>query len=467
MEITKNTLINLISENYISDLEELEKKVKKSDEGVRKRRPIFDKTDELQIGWEFRQDMEDLNSPLVPVLFICGDDIENFKSQHPEVIQKLQEKYGEWYFSQEACPKHRPEAKQNRVFNKASTGQPENPFAKLGWEGGDNYLVYADGKIVAQHKDENSARVLGDEYLRDHPGAKIEVKIGKRTQLAQESIKREFNTLIKNELMLDSGFTKALSMRSIPPIMSDNPKYLDRHVDKWTNEKLVFRALSYNTYGSGKDFLTAVVKRTKGVTDLATNTDYLARQFNKKYRNWEEERKSDVKYKGKTDDPDYEPPYERESSYKLNIQGYEQLNMDVSLKMVFEILGEKIGNGYVWTIKMVNKFGRKRPEDQYIQGGLKPLELLENGVLDGAAIIATKTVQLPPNVEFDNKNTIIHNEDILQGLKSTIEEFKTKINQIQPKDLIKVANIKRTDVERVNENEINTMIKRTLLEMKK
>jgi hypothetical protein len=129
MEITKNTLINLISESYITDIDELaKKKVKKSDAGVRLTRPINDKDDNIQIGWEFRKDPKDRTTPLIPVLFLCGDDVDSFKQQHPEVLEELQKKYGDWYFAQESCPKFRPYANTKRIYNKASTGEPENPF---------------------------------------------------------------------------------------------------------------------------------------------------------------------------------------------------------------------------------------------------------------------------------------------------------------------------------------------------
>jgi len=142
--------------------------------------------------------------------------------------------------------------------------------------------------------------------------------------------------------------------------------------------------------------------------------------------------------------------------------------MDVSLKMIFEIVGEKIGDaGFVWTVKMVNKFGKKRPDEQVIVGGLQPIELLEGGVLDGRAIIATKTVQLPPSIKFDNNNTILNNDLIIKGLEEVLEDFKNKVKLIRPKDMIKYANVRRSDIERINESKINKIIRSTIFEVKK
>jgi hypothetical protein len=466
MEITKEKLISLISENYISDLEELEKHRERGPESVKKRQKIM--KDGLHIGWMWRENMDDPNSKLISVYFLCGEDIEQFKEQHSEKIEEISSKYtpNGWFFSEEACPAHRPEVKK-RIY-KDPTGQEVDPFKTYGYKQQDVYLVIVDGEVIYQHELEDSANEFASEYRDENPGSSVVVKFGKRTKLAQENIKRNFNKILKEVFDPNSDFIKELNLRSIPPIIVDNPKFLDRHIDRWTNDKIMFRSLSYNTYPSAKEFLNAVVKRTRGTSTDELNTVYLSRQFNKKYKNWEEARKSDITYKGKTDDPDYEPPYQRRTSYKLDIQGYEELNMDVSLKMIFELIGEKMGDaGFVWTVKMVNKFGKKRPDEQVIVGGLQPIELLEGGVLDGRAIIATKTIQLPPNTKFDNNNTILNNDAIIKGLIEVLEDFKNRVKAIRPKDMIKYANVRRSDIERVNESKINDIIRSTLFEIKK
>ena len=129
----------------------------------------------------------------------------------------------------------------------------------------------------------------------------------------------------------------------------------------WSNDKIVFRTHNYNTYKSASDFLKSVVKRIKGEDTPEMNTTYLARQFNKKYNNWKEAKKNDKKYEGKTD------------IYNLDKRGYEELNLDVSMKMIFEITGERLGNSFVWVITMRNKFGKKMEEDPEIKGGLNDI----------------------------------------------------------------------------------------------
>jgi hypothetical protein len=470
MEITKEKLISLVNENYISDLEEddLLKKRERALEKIKKRFPIRDNNG-IQIGWMWRTNIEDLTSKLVTVYFVCGEELEEFKNKHKDTIERIDQLIQGWYFSEESCPADYPERKKTRVY-KDPEGNVVDPFISRGHKSTKSYMVIVNGEVVFQIENtkpnaEEIANEFADEYRENNPNANIEVKLGNTTTLTQKNIKLIINPILDEYFSIEGKINNLLSVRSIPPIMVRNSKFLDRHVDKWNNQNIILRSATFNTYESGKEFLKYVVRRANGKKDDKTDPRHLAMQFNKKYKKWEEGRMSNVEYKGKTDDPDYIPPYQRKSSYKLDIQGYEELNMDVSLKMVFELIGEKIGDaGYVWTIKMVNKFGRKKPEDQFITDGLKTIELLPGGVLDGKAIISTKTVQLDPNITFNNKETILHNEKVVQGLIDTIEDFKNKVESIQTNDMIKLANVRRSDIERVNENKINKIIRSIILE---
>lgn len=467
MEITKEKLISLMSENYISDIEEedLLKRRERGPESIKKRQQIIDNG--VHIGWMWRKDIEDPNSELITVYFLCGRDLDEFKQTHKETIDRINKTYIDgWYFSEEACPNFRPEKSKTRKYFEPS-GTETDPFKKRGYNPTKSFLIKVNGEIVTQTDSEEKAKTAVQNLKQSYPNDEITMEMGSTTKLSQETIKRILNPLLKKELLENIEFKNTLNTKSIPPIVLTDLRFLDRHIDTWTNEKIHLRSHSYNTYASAKDFLGAVVKRTRGIVVGDMNTDYLARQFNKKYKNWEEERLSEDEYLGNTADPDYDPKYFRRSAYKLDIQGYEQLKLDVSLKMVFDLMGERMGNGFVWTIKIVNKFGRKKPEDKIIVNGLQAIELLKDGVFDGKAIIVTKTVQLPPDIKFDNKNTIMDNEDIVNGLIETINEFKRQIDNINAKDMIKIANVKRTDIEKVDEQKINKIIKKTIMEMVK
>lgn len=468
MEITKQKLISLLSENYMSDIDEddLLKRRERSTQTIKKRQQIIDNGQ--HIGWMWRKDIEDPKSELITVYFLCGRDVEEFKQTHKDTIDRINETYVDgWYFSEEACPNFRPEKSTKRKYYDP-TGAETDPFTNKGYKPTKAFLIKLNGVIVAQTDNEDAANTAVQNLKRSYPEDEVTMELGQRTKLSQETIKRKLNPLLNRELIENAEFKNILNTKSIPSIILSDLRFLDRHIDTWTNEKIHLRTHSYNTYPSAKDFLTAVVKRTRGVVVDNMNTDYLARQFNKRYKNWEEERISEDSYFGNTGDEDYDPKYFRRSAYNLDVQGYEQLKLDVSLKMVFDLVGERMGNGFVWTIKIVNKFGRKKPDDKIILGGLKEIELLKDGVFDGKAIIVTKTVQLPPDIQFDNKNTIMDNQDIVDGLIETINEFKQQISNIDSKDMIDIANVRRSDIQKnVNEEKFNKIIKKTIMEMVK
>ena len=210
----------------------------------------------------------------------------------------------------------------------------------------------------------------------------------------------------------------------------------------------MLRTHNYNTYKSASDFLKSVVKRIKGEDTPEMNTTYLARQFNKKYNNWKEAKKNDKKYEGKTD------------IYNLDKRGYEELNLDVSMKMIFEITGERLGNSFVWVITMRNKFGKKMEEDPEIKGGLNDI----TNYLNDEPLSVTKTAQLERNKTFDSKNTIMDDFSVVTALQEAIYDFKEKIKAINPKSALQIANIRKYDVQKIDEERIDKLIKKVIKE---
>jgi hypothetical protein len=466
MEITKEKLLSILSESYSEELDEMGLKTDRDDKYVNTRE-IYDK-DKNHIGWEIRTDMSNEESPLVPIFFACPD-IKEFESRHPEVFTKLREKYGDnLYFTNDKCVAKRPEQSMSRKYYHVGTGLESEPIVRKKYTPKTVHYIYLDGEPVEKFKTEEEAMKRLGELQNSNPDANYSLDKGVNTKNAQEKIKRIFNPILVKEFSTKSEegkeFSETLNKRSIPTIIPNNPKYLDTHNDVWTNDKIYFRSLSYNTYESGKDLLAAVFERAKGNVSNKMKTDYLAMQFNKVNVNWDEARKSNITYKGKTDDPNYVPKYSRKNSYGLHIQGYEESNMDVSMKMVFEIDGEKIGDSFVWTLTMVNKFGRKRPEDTFIPTGLKPIELVPGGVLDGKKLISSHTVQLNPNVKYDNKNTIMSDPTIVEGLEEAIDKFKKMISDIKPAAALRYANISRKDVVKEN-GHVESLIKNTINEL--
>lgn len=397
MEISKEKLMSIISESSI-EMDEMGRIWDKADAISR---PIKDDQGNL-IGHDMLIDPNDPTKGRVNVIFTC--DIQEFVNSHPELVTKLKQQYGGVKWSSDTCPKYNPHRNTKRVYSSL----PDDEDGDTGIE-------------------RRPYQASGESYD------------------AQENIRRIFNPILREELGLESNkgkqFNEVLSKRSIPAIIIDDPKFEDRHNDVWRNDQIQYKVHSFNTYENAQSFLKSVVNRIAGRDTDQNDTSYLARQFNQKYSNWEETKKSDKRYLGKTD------------VFQLDKSGYSELNLDVSMKMEFEITGFRQNNEFVWVISMKNKFGRKRPDEYRISnGGLKPITLQDGGYLDDAKIQVRKVVELDANKTFDDKNTVMSDFAVSEGLREAIQDFKAKIEGISPKSALKYANVRRSDVEKINES---------------
>jgi hypothetical protein len=398
MEISKEKLMSIISESSI-EMDEMGRIWDKADAISR---PIKDDQGNL-IGHDMLIDPNDPSKGRMNILFTC--DIDGFIQNHPELVAKLKNQYGgKVRYSTDTCPKYNPHRNTKRLYHNLP--------------GEEN-----DGDDVQRRPYQAS----GENYD------------------AQENIRRMFNPILREELGLESDkgkqFNEVLSKRSIPAIIINDPKFEDRHNDVWRNDQIQYKVHSFNTYENAQTFLKTVVNRIAGKDSEQTDTSYLARQFNQKYSNWEETKKSDKRYEGKT------------SVFQLDKRGYSELNLDVSMKMEFDITGFRQNNEFVWVINMKNKFGRKRPDEYRISnGGLKPITLQDGGYLDEGKIQVRKVVELDEEKTFDDKNTVMSDFAVSEGLREAIQDFKAKIEAISPKSALKYANVRRSDIERVNES---------------
>lgn len=406
MEISKEKLMSIISESS-TELDEWDKLKAVS-------RPIKDDEGTL-IGHDMLIDPSNPESGRINVIFTC--DINEFIQSHPELVTKLKEQYGNIKWTTDTCPKYLPHRKEREYKS-----LPDND---------------SESNIVAR------------KYVAS--GEKYDIK---------ENIKRSFNPIIRDEFGLESDkgkqFNEILSKRSIPAIIVNDPKFEDRYGDSWDNRRIIYRTHSFNTYENAQSFLKSVVNRIGGKSTDENNTTYLARQFNQRYSKWEDTRKSDKKYEGKTD------------IFQLDRRGFSELNLDVSLKMEFTITGVKTSDTeFVWTITMKNKFGRKRPDEYRIPNGkLQPITLQDGGYLDDGLISVSKSVSLDPEKEFNDTQTIMSDYAVSEGLREAIHDFKAKIEGISPKSALKYANVKRSDIEKVNET-VNQISLNIINEIKK
>lgn len=298
-------------------------------------------------------------------------------------------------------------------------------------------------------------------FAPDDPSVSTRTPTGKRASLS-ETLKTKFNKILREEFgdKSDKGmeFNAVLNKRSIPAIIVDNKKYLNTHLPDWTNNDIKFESLNFNSYESAQDFLKAVATRIQGGEPENMNTYYMARQFNQKYKKWEEDRASKKLYQGKTD------------VYNLDVRGYKELNLDVTLDMRFSIIGKNYADRFVWEISMINKFGRKRPDEYYIKNGLNKYQLKPNGYLDGQDIKIKKSVEIDPNKDFDDYNVIMDDAAVSLGLSEVISDFKQMVESIPPKSALQIARFGEKTVNKIdgiNERRVDDIVKNIIKEIKK
>jgi hypothetical protein len=414
MKISKEKLLSLISENnYISDIDEMAKYWEKKKPGkMVKASNIYDDQGEL-IGHDMMIDpFGDPDSERVQIIFTC--DIDDFLEKHPEVVKRLKETYGSFRFSPKVCPKYKPH-KDVRV------GYP---------------LPGEEGEPISTIKQTDQ-----------------DVSTGEK-RIGADKIKRLFLSNLRNSITKgDNEFNKILNQRSIPAIILDNRKFFDRHTDEWNNNFIKFTSLSYNVYKSNEEFNQMVSDRGFGDETPEMDTQHLARRFNTNYENWSaEEKKGSIRDYGVTD------------VFKLRKYGYvEGRENEVFLEMTFSVIGELIGeNSFNWTVTLVNKFARRKPEQSRVEGRLEPIEYNPDSLIDGKLVGATKSIQLDPGTKFTPEFTVMDDPKIVQGLMTTLEEFKNKVKSISPSSVIRKAVPERT---RIREN-VSHIVDQIITEIK-
>jgi hypothetical protein len=248
----------------------------------------------------------------------------------------------------------------------------------------------------------------------------------------EEKIKRVFFKIIYDELDNDE-FQKELSKRSIPALnMKDNSEYGKAQTKKtnisqysdYSNQKIKFELHSYNGYNSLKDFLNAVIARIQGKETDIQNTLFMSRQYNTNYRNYNAAKKMETTYQGKT-------PVQGKDT-----RDYFEENLDATIRLDLKIEGELMDNSYLWNTQLKTVVGRKLENESGLKGGY----------LDDKLIQSSETVQLEPGIEFTQKNTVMNNNDIVNGLINVLNDLKSQIESINPKQMLKYATVRRNEL---------------------
>jgi hypothetical protein len=237
-------------------------------------------------------------------------------------------------------------------------------------------------------------------------------------------IKIELNRLV-DEYLGNPDVSARLERLSIPEVKSRDRKHLNRY-GRVDNDQINYQTHTFNSYLSSTQFLKFVMSRIGGKKlDDPYKSYHLARQFNQNYMNWEETRKNNKQYQGKT------------PAYMLDAYGFDEENLDVTVRMDLSVKGQLLDNQYLWTIRFKTKFGRKLKEDRWVSNGLE---------LDKDETIR-KTAQLEPGTQFDDRMTVMDSLPIKTSLIEALDELRDKImTEYKPVEMLKKDNVKQYDI---------------------
>ena len=252
---------------------------------------------------------------------------------------------------------------------------------------------------------------------------------------ATTKIKTELNRTVE-EYLGSPDVSARLERLSIPEVKSRDRKHLNRY-GRVDNDQINYQTHTFNSYLSSTQFLKFVTARISGKKlEDQYKSYHLARQFNQQYMNWEETKKNSKQYLGKT------------PSYMLDAYGFDEDNLDVTVRMDLSIKGQLLDNQYLWTVRFKTKFGRKLKEDRWVNNGLE---------LDRDETIR-KTAELEPGTRFDDKNTVMDSLPIKTALIEALDELKDMImTQFKPVEMLKKANVKQYDI--TNKPTVNESVK--------
>jgi hypothetical protein len=88
---------------------------------------------------------------------------------------------------------------------------------------------------------------------------------------------------------------------------------------------------------------------------------------------------------------------------------------------------------------------------------------LKGGFLDDKLIQSSSTAQLRPGTEFNENYTVMDNKEVVDALVQAIEDLKTQVIALNPKDTLKAATVKRYQIGNRGD-ELNESIKKKLVQ---
>ena len=446
-EISKKDLMSQLIESYMEVDEMADFKKQK---GIEKSwEPIMsepgDEGDYKTTGQKFRSGnasgehighkvMDKSTGTPVVIFYPCQRNIEEFVATHKDAIERLKEQYGDVYITDSnTIPKCEPRL----------TGSATKSLTNL----------HTNQTKDVNRKVDFSSEISDSEY-----------------------IKRYLIYPLLNQVLLGDGTVqKHLEKCSLPKIKVSDRANLDRH-STFSNNELTYQTLNFNSYKDVRDFFNAAVRNVQDGEVTQEEKDYreyhLARQFNKVYYNWEKTKKNTAVWNGFT------------PIYNLEASGLSSQTFDVTVSSLLTIKGtQTLGNGYIWSVDFTTEHGKQLKNNSQ----LGRMKLAKDYELKSEKNVNTQ-------ISTSNKDSLVKNRDVYDGLVQCLEDIKQQILQIPVQDQLKRAklvrfeltpeekmDLKRQRQERLsgmnqnqgeeqpelNENQINTIVQNVLREIKK
>lgn len=363
-------------------------------------RPIFDE-DDNKIGFNFLVDPSKgtekdptKQGPRVAVIFSC--DFENFQNQHPDLIKKLHEEFGNIRWVNKTCPgnaRPRVDLDKKNMYNKVDGYEDKDEIEKI-------HDIPVNRKPSEETDTEKIKRNGLNEVLRDFFGSKDE-RFG----------------------MTESGeeLGKILKDKTIPPIQIDNKKNVD--ISEVDNDHVKIKTHSYYFIKDPKEFFKLIMGNTKGNGNYENvSVGYLP----KRNGAWNNTKKGSKQAKGLT------------PVYGLNKQGYEQEDYTVFVEVELTIFGSRGESDFTWGVQMDYKIGRKVPgTSEMKRDDIKPVSEYHINFTNDYPVTKGRM-----------GNAVKLNEDssVMEGLMTTLNEFKTKVSDLNGKSLLSYAKVMRSNV---------------------
>ena len=374
---TKFYLKNIIKESISTDVDEMARRPegKRDPKGkIHKYQPVFSKDnptppggDGAPDGWVINIGQVEGQERLVIMYYDCGD-LDSLIDRYKLLFEEFETEYGLVPELVPCNPEGRTESDIRRTINHPRNMAVGTPYK----DSGENYSI-------------------------------------------SEKINRKLYPIIREKLGNDN-INLELQKRSFPPVKVKD-EYLNKHAEKPTNEKVFFQCHSYNSYDSLGSFFESVISVLDGNAPSGMHTHYLARGFNKIYKNWERTRKQRLEYKGKT------------KKYKLDVVGLDQSNLDASILMSFILSGEKDGDTFVWKAEISTSISKKKDVDRYVKEDSQRMFNKKTSV----------TVGIDQDKTFDDNYTVMDDKEIVDGLNVCLGNLVNEILSIDPESVLDYA----------------------------